>query len=397
MKAFWLLVGLSAYSSFGWAVTYGELLPNVMAKLPETQQLSDYQALSNANRQAADSWIPGEVELNLKHENDGLTGDQGFRSWEGGATFPIWWPGQSGHQSAIGDGYQQQTQAGQAQLALMASKQLRQVVWQTKKAAMRLKFGRKNLQQTQALVDLVQQKVDAGESPKFDLLLAQKSLYDAEKRLTQLQADYDVALQHYQFWTQQTELPSPLAETLVASAPELDSHPEVQSLAARQKTEQARLDLVEASRHSNPNLYLAAKNERDDQTADNNILIAEIRIPIGSNPMAPTRIAEQRQQLSQSQMALARVKQQLEMDQFQARQSLQAAQKNETLAAEQNALAEEAMRLAQTAYQEGETSIQNLLQMKQQYFEDKLNFKLARLNRLEAIANLNQALGVRLK
>ncbi len=68
MKAFWLLVGLSAYSSFGWAVTYGELLPNVMAKLPETQQLSDYQALSNANRQAADSWIPGEVELNLKHE-----------------------------------------------------------------------------------------------------------------------------------------------------------------------------------------------------------------------------------------------------------------------------------------------------------------------------------------
>ncbi|MGC9386086.1 MAG: TolC family protein [Hydrogenovibrio sp.] len=396
MKAFWLLIVLSAYSASSWSITYQALLPNVIAKLPQMQTLQDYQGLSDANRLAADSWIPGEVELNLKHENDALTGDQGFQSWEGGASFPVWWPEQSKHQNAIGRGYQHQSQTVQARLALMASEKLRQLVWSTTQTTVKLQFAREDLQQTQALVALIQQGVVAGDRPQFDLLLAQKSLNQAQKRLAQLTAEHRMALQQYQAWTDTTELPDPIAEVVAQPAPTLESHPDIEWLQAQQQTEMARLALAKASRLSQPNVYLAVKNERDDQTSDNNILIAEVRLPIGENPMAATQIAAQRQQLSQAQIAITEALQQLRKRQFEARETLKAAEIGQTLAAEQRKLAQQAMQLAQSAYRQGETSIQNLLQMKQQYFDDQLNDEMAKLERLEAIANLNQALGVRL-
>ncbi|MDG4811594.1 TolC family protein [Hydrogenovibrio sp. 3SP14C1] len=393
------LVFLSALtlSANVWAVTYSDLLPNVINQLPQKQELVDFQTLSNANQTAADSWIAGDVALNLKHENDSLTGNQGFESWEGGARFPVWLPGQSGSRQQIGDAYQSLGQFGQQHIQLMASKQLRQLVWQTKKAEVRLKFAHKDLKQTQILVELVSQKVDAGESPKFDLLLAQKSLLKAQKNVAQKEAAYQVAQQNYAQWTQQTDLPSPLAETLASQTLSLEQHPNYQMMQAQVKAEQAKLELAKASQRGNPTVYVGAKNERDNQTADNSILIAEVSFPIGVDPTAPSRIAEQRQAVSQRQIAQNQAKQQLQLNLLQAKEAWIAAQKTARLSEQQNTLSTEAMKLSEMAYRQGETSIQNLLLMKQQYFEDKLNFKLAKVTRLETIANLNQALGVSLK
>ena len=397
MKA--ILVFLSAWtlSANAWAVTYSDLLPNVINQLPQKQELVDFQALSSANQMAADSWIAGDVALNLKHENDALTGNQGFESWEGGARFPIWLPGQSSSRQQIGNAYQSLNQVGRQHIQLLASKQLRQLVWQTKKAKVSLKFAYKDLKQTQTLVALVSQKVDAGESPKFDLLLAQKSLFKAQKNVAQKEAAYQVALQNYTQWTQQSDLPSPLAETLASTTLTLEQHPDYQMMQAQVQAEQAKLELTKASQRGNPSVYVGAKNERDKQTSDNSILIAEVSFPIGADPTAPSRIAEQRQAVSQRQIAQNQAKQKLQLNLIRAKEAWVAAQKTEQLSQQQNTLSEEAMQLAKMAYRQGETSIQNLLLMKQQYFEDKLNFKLAQLNRLEAIANLNQALGVSLK
>lgn len=397
MKATLVFLSACTLSANVWAVTYSDLLPEVINQLPQKQELVDFQTLSSANQSAADSWIAGDVSLNIKHENDSLTGNQGFESWEGGARFPIWLPGQSGSRQQIGDAYQSLSQVGRQKIQLMASKQLRQLVWQTKKAEVRLKFAHKDLTQSQALVALVSQKVDAGESPKFDLLLAQKALFKAEKNVAQREATYQVARQNYAQWTRQTELPSPLAETLESQTIALEQHPDYQVLQAQVQAEQAKLELAKASQSSNPSVYVGAKNERDKQTADNSILIAEVSFPIGVDPTAPSRIAEQRQAVSQRQIAQNQAKQQLQLSLLQAKEAWIAAQKTERLSEQQDTLSAEAMKLAKMAYRQGETSIQNLLLMKQQYFEDKLNFKLAKLNRLEAIANLNQALGVSLK
>ncbi|MBD3610933.1 MAG: hypothetical protein HUJ13_00620, partial [Hydrogenovibrio crunogenus] len=65
MKA--ILVFLSAWtlSANAWAVTYSDLLPNVINQLPQKQELIDFQALSSANQTAADSWVAGDIALSL--------------------------------------------------------------------------------------------------------------------------------------------------------------------------------------------------------------------------------------------------------------------------------------------------------------------------------------------
>lgn len=375
--------------------SYADLLQQTLQQMPQSALQMNYQQLSQAHRRISQNWLAGGVNLRLKHENDALTGSQDFQSWEAGADLPLQSGRQSDSQAQIAEAYQALEQAFQAELNLKASKQVRQLVWQTKKTEMRRRFSEKNLQQTQAIVDLVVQRVAAGESPPFDLILANKSLAKAQQQWVQVQSDHHLALRQYQRWTGYTLLPVPLAETAPTAAqmPDSTQHPHSRLLQAQVQLSQAKVAWQAASGQANPSLYLGAKQE-SDQASDNQMLIAEISIPFGHTATAEADLADQKKAQTEAQIALRQFEKTYPQLHEEALQQLKTAELSEQLAQSQTELSEKAMQLAQSAYQQGETSIQNLLLMKQQYFEDKLNFRLARLNRMEKVAQLNQVLGV---
>lgn len=393
MKFLAFFVSLIAISPSSWALTYSDLLPSVIQKIPQKDQGKTYQALAQANQSYADSWIAGDIELNLRHENANIIGNQSDQSWEFGAAFPIWKPGQTKSLGQLSETYQTLNTLSQQTLNLTASAKLRQLVWRYKKAQVQLDFAQQSLAQTQSLVDFISQKFQAGESPKFDLLVAQKSMMQYQQVTAQHQASFAVAQQDFLNWTGETSLPSPLAETL-AETPL--AHPENQFQQSLITIEKAKLQWVEDQKSTHPSVFIGSRAESSNDAAspDKQFLIAEISVPLGFDPASKSRKAEQNQMLTDAKIRQANVNQQLQLDVLTAQQQLLATENIEKLAHQQLTLSEEAMLLAESAYQQGETTIQALLLAKQQFFEDQLNNQLAKLNRLEAIAKLNQAQGV---
>lgn len=393
LKQLVLSLCLLSMTPVSWAISYGDLLPKVIEKLPKKNQSDAFQSLAQANQNYANSWIAGDFAVTVRHENANIIGDQSDQSWEFGAAFPIWKPGQTKSLTQLGETYQTLTTLSRKSLRLSASAKLRQLVWNYKKAQVQLAFSQQSLTQTQSLIDFISQKVQAGESPKFDLLVAQKSMVQYQQITAQHQASFTVAQQDFLNWTGETSLPFPLAETLAdtqATHPEREFH---QSLIA---IENAKLQWVENQKSANPSVFIGSRLESSNDAAspDKQFLIAEISIPLGLDPASKSRKAEQNQMLTDAKIRQLEINQQLQLDVLTAQQQLLATENIEKLAQQQFTLSEEAMLLAESAYQQGETTIQALLLAKQQFFDDQLNNQLARLNRLEAIAKLNQAQGV---
>ncbi len=392
MKYLVLFASLLTLSSSAWALSYSDLLPSVINKIPQKNQGISYQSLAKANQKYANSWIAGDVELNLRHENAGIIGNQSDNSWEFGARMPIWKSGQADSLDQLGSTYQVLAELSNQTLRLSASGKLRQLVWAYQKAQVQLTFAEQNLAQTQSLVNFITQKVNAGESPRFDLLMAQKSMMQFQQTLSQQQANFAIAKQNLIRWTGQEKLPTPIAEKPVKM---VSAHPQSEFNRSLVAIEKARLNLTKAQKSANPSLFIGSRNDAaSDGSADKQFLIAEISLPLGLDPSADSRASEQQQLLAAAQMQQAETEQRLALAILQAEKNLQAAKEIEKLAQQQIGLSEEAMLLAETAYQQGETTIQALLLAKKQFFDDQLNNELAKLNHLEAIANLNQAQGV---
>lgn len=372
-----------------------QLVDHLTSTLPERERSQALENLTQSTSIAGNSWIAGGVDLVVKHENDSMTGNQGYQSWEVGAAFPLWLPGQSDAKLQLSSNYHSLQNAQISRLQLMVSNKLRSLIWQLKKANATLTYRKKNYGQAVALERLVKQRVETGENPKMDLLMAQQASLNAMKLQTIAQQNYQIALNSYKTWTGRKQLPAHFSETK-QSLP-LEEHPNIAFLQTLRSIESEKLKLTKLSQKQNPNLYLGTKTDKSHQTTDNSMLVAQISFPLSINKQSAVAVSEQNQNMINADIALAKAKQQIKINRQNAETRLVQAHQTEALAKTQLSLSIESVALAKQAYQQGETSIQILLQATQQLYDNQLNFKISQLNTQQSISDYNQTQGVSLK
>ncbi|BBP43346.1 TolC family protein [Thiosulfativibrio zosterae] len=387
---------LSTTAQTVWAADYPTLAATLQATLPEQALLANTQQLQSAAQSYANQTLPGEVTVKLNHENDALTDNKAKQTWEAGVEFPIWRSGQAHSQDALAQAYQNLFLAEQQQLKLLTAQTLRDLVWQTQTAKIKAHFSQKALEQTQALVEMVTQRVTQGENPKLDLLLAEKSLFAAQSDFATANFELEVALNTYQAKLNTQALPDLLPEQQ-APADLLEQHPQRLKLQALIQIETAKLAALKANQQSNPSVYVGGKNEQSNQGVNDTFLIAQFNYPLQLDSLAGHQKvlqAEQQSQLSRLQAELRRFEQNHPLDLFRAQQAIFSAQTQQQLSEQQLTHAEKTLMLAKQSYFLGETSIQNLLISQQTVLEQKLAARLAKTKTFMAIADFNQIAGV---
>ena len=372
-------------------ISYVKLLDNVIQHQPEQQIAKGIQEVHSANQLLSKSWISGDVDLIIRHENDAITDDDGYKDWEVGVEFPIWLPGQKNAQKQVTASYGQELSAQRSYLRWLASNSLRKLVWNHQTAKIEVEAARSALQKSQSLQHKVQQKVKAGESPKIDLLLADKAVLEQKNQLVQKQSALTIAQNQFEQWTQTSHLPQNIKERTLSPVP-MEQHPEIVKLMSTLQISQAVFQKTKSFKRESPRLYLGAKNDRD-RNAENTALMFEITIPLGVNPGYSSILAEEKRNIYEHQALVDKAKMQLEQAIFRARQNLASAKQSIHFSKQQYDLSQQALKMSETAYQLGETNIQNLLLVQQQTAEAKLNYKLVQARSGQAIANLNQISG----
>jgi len=378
-------------SALAASINFVELMDNVIQNQPQQQVKNSIKEIHAANQSLSDSWISGDADIIVHHENDALTDNDDYKNWQVGIEFPIWMPSQKSAQKQLTNSYSNEITAQDIYLRWLASETLRNLVWEYHIAKVEIDAARSALHKSRSLQQKVSQKVNAGESPKIDLILANKVVLEQQNKLIKKQSAFSMAQHNFQSWTQTNSFPKNIQERLLPPKA-VDQHPEVIMLSSDIQLSESELKKTRSLKQESPRIFLGAQNDKD-KNDENTSLIVEVSIPLGINPRYMPKVAEKKRTIYEKKATLDRAKVKLERAIFKAQQSLATAKQNIIFSKQQYELSKKALAMSEEAYQIGEMNIQNLLLVQQQSDESKLNYELAQAQAGQATAKLNQISG----
>ena len=348
-----------------------------------------------AIRQQASSLLADNPALMIRHENDSVGSDNGFRQWEGGLEMPMWLPGQRDRRGKVADLAEGEADAVRKLQIWRMAGQIRELLWSLYIAESERALARQALEKVKALEADIAKRVAAGELARTDLILSQKETLAREAVRVSADTAYEVVLQNYRLATGLTDVPAQIDENKASINTIDDGHPAL--VAARFSSERMRAerDQVRGEKYANPLLFVGSKTEKPASGLSyDTALIVEVNVPLGTSVHAAPRTASAELRLSEAVSELATVRRELENSLIEAAAELQRTGIAVDLTGRQLQLASEGMRLTRRSFELGESDVFMLLQAGVQALESEHDLRISRLKQGRALSRYNQALGV---
>lgn len=388
MPQLFVFIGLMLVGS-AQAASLGEWVERLAQTQPEALRLEAQQAWSQTQTQQANRWFPQGGHWRIAHETDQMTGSQGVANWEVGVGFSLWAWGQRQAQQDFAQFTKQSTGLTQSLLKLDMAEILREAAWRLRQAEAEVDMAQREHQVWQQLTQGISKAVDAGEKPQLDKKLAEQALLRSQANLTQTQAKLNQAQALLQSWGVDSDIEA-LSEPLAKD--DWQNHPALLWQRNLAQQAQAKRRLAEREVSGQPSIELTAKQEQDDQTQANNVLVLAFSMPFGEgNRLA---LADSLQNQTEQQVALATLERKIYQAWLRADNELKLAQQQNDLAQKQVEMSRQTLVMARQSYQSGETNLTELLRVQQQSLFDERQAVLSSLDVKYQIARFNQALGV---
>ena len=259
--------------------------------------------IANAlNRKAAQP-LAGDPTFNLKYETDAIGSDLGYREWEGGVELPLWWPGQSREHKREAERTMSVADAILNARRLEVAGKVRDRIWMLALARGELEQARSALKTTQDLAGDVKRRVDAGELPRSDLLLADKDVLTRADAMAQAENRVTQAERMFTLYTGMESVPAPRREQLSSSKELPENHPQLILVDAKVEQARAHRERVKGERRRGPNVWLGGKSFKEQSGAGYDSAVGvEVSIPLGSVAHAAPASAKAGTALTEAQI-----------------------------------------------------------------------------------------------
>jgi len=351
--------------------------------------------IANAlNRKAAQS-LAGDPTFNLKYETDAIGSDLGYREWEGGVELPLWWPGQSREHKREAERTMSVADAILNARRLEVAGKVRDRIWMLALARGELEQARSALKTTQDLAGDVKRRVNAGELPRSDLLLADKEVLTRADAMAQAENRVTQAERMFTLYTGMESLPAPRREQLSSSKELPENHPQLILVDAKVEQARAHRERVKGERRRGPNVWLGGKSFKEQSGAGYDSAVGvEVSIPLGSVAHAAPASAKAGTALTEAQIEREHrhheLTEALDIATLEYQRTTDAQQR----AQRRQELAEASLSISRRAFELGETDLVSLLQVQADAIDARHDQQIRQLEVGQAIARLNQSLGV---
>ena len=381
------------------APTLSDVIAATLARYPDRPLSEAIHVQGQALRSQASNLFADSPALVVRHESDAAHDDAGYRQWETGVVLPLWLPGQRGRRLQVAEAIERESAATARLHTWQVAGQVRELLWSLAIADAKLDNAQRALRSATDLEADVARRVQAGELPRSDLIMANKETLAREIELAGMQSARDTALLHYRHVTGLDTVPRDFRETVAdhakASAEPAADHPALNAARDGVARAGADRDRIRAERRANPMLTLGGKSDRADANQDYaNALFVEVNIPLGTRGQAAVDSAAAERGLAEADAALTRIQQELEHDLHAAEAERELAARALALAERQQTLSVQALQLAQRGFDLGESDLFMLLQARAQALAAERDLNIRRLEQGRAAARVNQALGV---
>jgi len=377
-------------------LTLPQVLDQTLEKYPDRLINEALFREAEALTERGDSWLAGSSVLQLEYNDDRAGSDKGSREAAANLLFTIWsWGQRSAAQNVAEQAHLAADKQSKA-VKLEVAKLLREALWDMALAENRLQIARNNLAISERLLGKVRRRVELGDLPRADLLLAESDHLQNQTLLTQAEAELMHTRKSYTSLTRSTKMPANFQEQLSDINLIQDHHPLLEAINAIVARRQAMTEWAKNTDTINqPKVSIGAKDSRDQRgSEDMQSVMVGVEIPFGHSTYDAPEIAAAYLDLNTALAQREHLQRMLEKNLHEAEHALEVNRKELEIARKMKDIAEQHFNMMQTSFEAGEINLLDLLKIQARSLEAIRNAKEQEVKLQRNVALYNQAVGV---
>ena len=376
-------------------LSMGDLVMQTLENYPDYALIAAMQQESAALNERGSSWISGAPQLLTYYKNDFVGTDTGAFEFDGSIQVPVWNWGQRDAGLQLAEQAKQSANNQMQAIKLKVSGLVRKAVWSLKLEELRYEMAKKELALTDELLRTVKLRVDLGDLPKSDFLLAESVSLQKKADLIKQQALLVYAGKRYYFLTQTHIMPAQINESQSSATGIIDAHPALAAINATIAQKKAQVEWVKAQGSGQTIVAIGGVTEsggRSQQVI--NSIAFTVNVPFGGGAfLAPKAAAANREHVAAEaeKMHLYRA---LITQLHAAEHKLKAEIAQLKIARKMQLNAKELLKMAKLSFATGEIDLTDFLKVRTHAHRAIKNAKESNIRLQRDIALYNQAVGV---
>lgn len=380
--------------TFDEQVSLHDLAAATRARHPELGVLEARQYRAEAEQDYSGRWFPDSGLLRGYHLSDNVFDDTGLYEDEVAVSLPLWMPGERKSRGRLAEALGSLTDSAAAEFDWRVSAEVRAALWNLLTARRQWELAR---EQEDNLAEVLQQAVifeDAGEILKGDRLAVQQELATWKAETLSLEAGYQDALRSFRALTGTSTVPAAYVEELSTVTEISDDHPVLVMARDRVTELSAAVDAQRKGNNFRPSLQFFWRGQRPDQASSQVDSVGiGFELPLGRSPSREPEIAILGEALANAEAHYLQSARELGLQLHEAEHTLHTTELQLQISFELMDAAEERRALDRLSLELGEISMQEWLRRLSTYKEIRRSHELLLLQKGEAIAAYNQAVG----
>ena len=377
-------------------LTLPQLLDQTLEAYPDRLINEALSQEADALAERGDSWFAGSHVLALNYSDDVVGSNKGSREATAELEFTVWnWGQRSAAQGVAEQAYVAADKQSKV-VKLEVARLLREALWGIALAENQLQLVRNHLEISERLLAKVRRRVELGDLPRADLLLAESDHLQNQTILTQAEAELMHTRKSYANLTRTTKIPANYQEQLSDIKFIRPNHPMLEAINAVIARRQAMTEWAKTTDTVNqPKVVLGGRTSRDQRdSSDLQSANIGVIIPFGHSTYDAPEIAAAYLELNQALAQREHLQRQLEKGLHEAEHALEVNRKELEIARKMKELAEEHFKMMQISFESGEINLLDLLKIQARSLEAIRNAKEQEVKLQRNIAFYNQAVGV---
>lgn len=372
-----------------------QLFDKTLELYPDSALAPALQQENQALQTRGQSWLSEAPRLSLSYLDDVLTDDVGYREFEGALELPLWNWGQREKGRQLAERARSANDLKQQVVQLQVAGLLRSAIWDIALRRQQLNVSEEAYQVAEQLFKKIQLRVELGDLPKIDLLLAESELLEQRTRHIGVQAQLLHAHKQFISLTQDNRMPAIIDEQQSPIVALTTEHPLLQAANAVIERRRAELDWVKAEGSGQSTLSIGGKTERDSRSGrDIESIGVSLSVPFGGSAHRDPGIAAKQLQLSEAISRRDHLYRKLEVQLHEIGHHIDVLKAELNIAEQRKTIAEEHLRVTELSFNAGEINLLDTLKIKARAYATIQHANELVINLHKHIALYNQAVGV---
>ncbi|MDD5272092.1 MAG: TolC family protein [Methylovulum sp.] len=375
-------------------LSLSQLVDFTLEKYPDSYWLDALEQEAKAISQRSQSWIAGAPQAGLRYQ-EATSGTLHYIDAQ--VQVPLWNLGQREAERETGEKAQLSAELQLAATKLRIAGLVRAALWDMALQKIRYEQALAEITIFEQLLAKIKRRVELGDLPRADELLAQTELLQKRAVLTMAEAELMHARKRYASLTQTSKIPGSFAEKLVALREIQQNHPALQAANSQIERKQAELDALKLVGAGQSNVAVGINSDsftsdpRSNKTESFNI---GVNVPFGGSAHIQPHLAALNVELNRLIAERELLYRNLEQLHHEAEHNLEVNRVELGIANELKQVAEQHLGMSNTAFSVGEIDLIDLLKIQSRTQQAILNAKERAVMLERDQAFYNQAVGV---